>query len=247
MKSNFMNINLNIVKNNVLGFISKKNIFQVSILFILVNLITLSSYEINTFNELLNLSFYGVPKISELPIEFLKWSAIQFFILYIILKLFYTEVYEKLHMTLLRVSDKKTFINSLLVSMFCICILYYLIGFLVLISFNLKLLFTTINSIYLFKIFLLYILFSYTFSLIGILMFFFIKNENLVFTLIFFFTIISTSIEGNINKYLLISQGMLIKHISYNFNYVFSITLILVFLVITFYGIKSLFMGRDIY
>ncbi|WP_102399413.1 hypothetical protein [Haloimpatiens massiliensis] len=235
-----------IIVNNLIAIFNLKIVVSIILLYINVNFITKGLYNIKNFNELIKFSFYGTIGIGDLPIEMLKFTAIQMFIIYIALNFINEEFGERIKLNFLRVHSRKMYINSMIITIFVSCFIYFLLGLIVLGLLNLNLITTSVNFTLIIKILFLLIISSFCICLVGFLIALIIKYESVVFTIVLLFYYIGISIESNLTKYIIFTQGILSKHYYHNISFKWSYCYCLFFSVILSFVLKSIFIRRDL-
>jgi len=227
---------LKLVKSNILSIISIKTIIYVILIFIAINYINYGIYSINNLDDVIKSSFYGVNKLSDSTVEIFKMLLINIFPIYITLNYFNVTIDNYNLFTLMRMDNKASWINSLFISTLIFCILYYVIGFIVLFILNFKLMLVIFNFKYCFEVLILLVLSSFSICLVSMLLNSLIKNKSLIFSLIIFLYLLSIVMGDSISdsdKWLIFNQSMLVKYTyscltfywAYFFNIITSCTL----------------------
>lgn len=238
-----------IIINNILSVISIKKIISIIFIFISINFITTSIYDINNLNDIFKFSFYGVNSIGELPIELFKGTLCNMYLVYIALSLSNNKLNNRSRIIILRIGNRQVWINGLIFSILIICLIYYSIGFSTLTILNYKYLGEYINLINIVDIFFLMILSGFSFCMISLLIGICIKDESTVFTIIVSLYYISISI-GNVvtslDKYLIFNQGMLIKYSNSSFSFMWAYFYNIIFSLIVYLCVKIISTRIDI-
>lgn len=235
-----------IIVNNLIVIFNLRIVVSIILLYINVNFITKGLYNVKNFNDLIKLSFYGTIDISELPIEMLKFTAIQMLIIYIVLNFISEEFGDRIKLNFLRVHSRKMYINSIIITIFVSCFIYFLLGFIVLGLLNLNLITTYMSFTLIIKILFLLIISSFCICLVGFFIALLIKYEAVVFTIVLLFYYIGISIKSNLTKYIIFTQGILSKHYYHNISFKWSYCYCLIFSVILYLVLKSIFIRRDL-
>lgn len=230
---------IRIVYNDLLAMFSINKLLATIGVYIIINYITLNLYDTKSINDVIKFSFYGVNNIIDMPIELLKWTLCQMLLIYFVLSFINDEFKRRRVIVVVKVGSRRAWINSLVVSTFIACAVYYIIGFLLLILFNFGYISSHINFAELMEVFILLVLSSFTICLIGFALCLFISSEAAIFTVVLFmyyFSIAIGSINISFDKYLIFNQGILAKHefLAYSFQWSYNYDAIIILLIYLF-------------
>lgn len=222
-----------ILANNLMSIFSRKKILMIIFIFSMLNYMIPPSCNCNNLNEIIENIFRGPNSLLEMPIELLKWCFFQFFLLYIVLDFINKEFNLRNILTILKIGSRKLWINNLILSIFIACLLYFILGGIVISLLNINILSNYIIWERLIKVILLLTITSFVPCLIGLILIYLSKSEAITFTIIFMLSLFSIglgSINVKLDKWFPFNQGILIKHYSSNFSfgwsYIYSMVLI---------------------
>lgn len=240
---------IKLVFSNIISMFSYKKVLASITIFIIINYITESIYDITNINEVIKFSFYGVINIIDLPIELLKWTLNIIIFLYIMLSYVNNQINKRSSMIIIRLCNKKMYINSLICSILILCGLYYTIAYSILFVLNIEYLSKVIDHGELLKIFILLIMYSFFISLVGVVLNFYINNEVTLMCTILLLCYISISIgtiSNSADMFMIFNQGILVKHDLGYFTYMWSYVLLGIHNVLLYKFIKYKFIHTDV-
>ena len=239
---------INIVLNNIICIFPIKNLLASLVMFIAINFLTNNIYPINNINDLFKYTFYGTKNLSDLPIELLKWILCNTFLIYLVLNFVNTEFEKRVQLTILRIGSRRIWINGIVISILISCFIYFILGSIILVGLNFKLVLGAMNFLEILKIIVLMSLSSLPICLIGLLLYLMIKTKFVIFSIIVFLYYLCISI-GNTNrfldKFLIFNQGILAKHYYSNFSFEWSYFYTLTFSFILYFIIKRFVVNYD--
>lgn len=235
--------------NNLISMISIKRIILIILVFSIINFITNSIYDITSLNDVIKFAFYGVNNISDLPIELFKFILPNMVLVYLVLSFSKDEVRGRSSIFIIRIGNINVWINSLIISILILCIIYYSIGFITLSILNYRYFSSYIDFINLINILFLMVIYGFIVCLISLLISIFINNESTIFTIILLLYYLSISLGGMFNildKYIIFNQGMLIKHYNSLLSFQWSYFYLIIFSLIIVILIKKISIKMDI-
>lgn len=238
----------NLILNNLASMFTIKKFSVVIMIYFFLNLITKELFEskINTFNDLMKFSFYGSDNLTDMPIVVMTWIAVQIILIYIVLDFIHNELNTRVRLIILRIESKKMWINSIFIAVFLCCFLYFALGLIILGLLNYNLVKSSLDLVYSLKLLLLLTLSSFSICLIGGLLTLFFKNQVIIFTLMVLSYYVAISIGGVFSKYMIFSQGILIKHCYYNISFQWTYYYTFLFSIIIYSILRKLLLRRDI-
>ena len=240
-----------LIKNNIKYIFTIKMILCIIIIFI-INLImkTNNNIDYESVYEYISITFYGPINMFDNLNELLSWSFYEICFLAFIIRFLNKEFSNRSIYLISRLGNKIRWYNYLQLTILVLTIIYFMIGFLtsslftIIINENI----INIDIFNILKLLLLIIMYNYFIILLYIIIFLFIENRNL--GIIALIMLIYLSIElGNsfhIDKFLLLNQGIISKHIISDFSFLWSYIYLGVFIGYLFIFIKNIVIKRDL-
>lgn len=232
-----------IIFSDIIEMISLRRI--ITSLFVFVFACLLTDNNCQNIPDVIEYTFYGPTSVLEILIKFFTWAFYQIPILFYVLDFINKQLQIRNTYTILRVGNKKVWINCIIISTIFINLVYYLFGFMIASIFNFKILINPINISGLCKLLNILLILSFSsfiICIIGIVFIIIIKHEAIVFSTIFMLICLSIDIGNkfpNLDKWLLFNQGLIAKHYKSGFNYTWSYCYLLIaFLVLYILIIK---------
>jgi len=210
----------------------------------------------DSFGDVINLSdyikiiFHGPNTVSENVIELLIWSLYQFYLIYMAGDYLHKEFRIRKLYIISRIGSKFKWYIYTQLTMLGLCLLYYLIGIIVItISIFVLNKHVIIFNVYeILNMWLVISISSYFILTIYIIAFLLTKNNNVSFILIIILLYLSIEFGDifKIDKFLPMNQGILSKHLIENFGFVWSYIYLSLLIVINLFIIKHLILKNDL-
>ncbi|GEM_PF-2375830 len=225
-------------------------------LFIVIIYIFIFMMKKDSFGDVINLSdyikiiFHGPNTVSENVIELLIWSLYQFYLIYMAGDYLHKEFRIRKLYIISRIGSKFKWYIYTQLTMLGLCLLYYLIGIIVItISIFVLNKHVIIFNVYeILNMWLVISISSYFILTIYIIAFLLTKNNNVSFILIIILLYLSIEFGDifKIDKFLPMNQGILSKHLIENFGFVWSYIYLSLLIVINLFIIKHLILKNDL-
>jgi len=236
---------LNIISNNLRSIFSIKNLIFIIVIFIYVFSVKINNYDSNfSFNEILEVIFAGPINLDNIS-EIFTWTFYQAFLIYIIGNYIFNELSTRSIYVIPRLGNKQYWNICLQITCFLACIIYFALGTFI------EFIFTAIlNKGFNFSniIDTLLSLSSYYAITVYIFNIMVTKShiKSFLILIVEFYVSISIGNIFNIDKFIPLNQGILSKHIIYNFSYNWSFIFLGILIFINLVIINRLIVKRDL-
>lgn len=241
---------LNIINNNLKSIFSIKILFFIIIIFIYVFSVKINNYDSNfSFNKTLEIIFAGPISLDNIS-EIFTWTFYQAFLIYIIGNYIFNELSTRSIYVIPRLGDKQHWHICLQITCFLACIIYFSLGtFIEFIciailnkGFNLSNIIDTLQIVGLLSLSSYYAITVYIFNIM------ITKSHIKSFLILIVELYVSISIGNifNIDKFIPLNQGILSKHIIYNFSYSWSFIFLGILIFINLVFINRFIVKRDL-
>lgn len=243
--------NIRIVINDFKAILDFKKLLSIIVAFILI-FIMKKDFLLNivSLDEVFKTTLSGPYRVTENILEIFIWSFYIFYLIYLAGDFFYTELKRRSLYSISRIGNKKTWYLCIQVSLFLLCISYYLIGgiLITICSFIFK------NSLIVYSILdILNIIFilsvsSYFMINVYLIILLIAKSHNRGFLFLVILDYISIDLGGifNIDKFMPLNQGMIIKHNIEKFSCLWSYMLLIPLIVVCIILINYVINKKDL-
>ncbi|WP_283719507.1 hypothetical protein [Clostridium perfringens] len=241
---------LSIISNNLRSIFPIKNLIFIIIIFIYVFLVKINNYDYNfSFNKILEVIFAGPISLDNIS-EIFTWTFYQAFLIYIIGSYIFNELSIRSIYIIPRLGNKKCWYICLQITCFLACIIYFALGtfiefiFTSILNkvFNLSNIINTLQIVVLLSLSSYYAITVYIFNII-------VTESHIKSFLILIIEFYVSIFIGNIfaiDKFIPLNQGILSKHIIYNFSYSWSFIFLGTLIFINLIIINRLIVKRDL-
>ncbi|ELU5588375.1 hypothetical protein SCB17_002866 [Clostridium perfringens] len=241
---------LNIISNNLRSIFSIKNLIFIIVIFIYVFSVKINNYDSNfSFNEILEVIFAGPINLDNIS-EIFTWTFYQAFLIYIIGNYIFNELSTRSIYVIPRLGNKQYWNICLQITCFLACIIYFALGtfiefiFTAILNkgFNFSNIIDTLQIVVLLSLSSYYAITVYIFNIMVT------KShiKSFLILIVEFYVSISIGDIFNIDKFIPLNQGILSKHIIYNFSYNWSFIFLGILIFINLVIINRLIVKRDL-
>jgi len=246
-----MRKNFKIILCNLKSIVSIKKLLIICIIFVFTFSMKIS-YLDNTVNlsVLLKSVFYGPNNLLNNIIVLFTWSLYEFYLIYIIGDYFYKELTRRGMYTISRIGNKTRWHICMQLSLFLVCLTYYLIGIIVglILVYYLNIQIVICDIYHTLNIFFILGLSSYFSITLYILITILIKDHNVSFLILVVVSYLSIEFGNTfkVDMFIALNQGILSKHYESNFSFLWSYIYLLILIIFNIVIINRVIIRNDL-
>lgn len=240
-----------IIKSNLKGALDLKQIFIINLIFICIFRMKIDYFnKALSFNEYINVIFYGPISLFSNMLDTLIWSTYEFYLIYIIGNYLYRELKGRSIYTISRIGSRLKWYTYIQVTVMSVCFIYYSIAIFIvgICVYVLNGQVVIVNMFGILNILLILTLSGYLIMNMYIVAVMVLRNHNLTFLLIvvLLYLLIEVGYTWQVDMYIPFNHGILGKRIIGNINFIYSYVYLIIMSFISIWVVRAIIVKNDL-